>query len=375
MTMRNWALLSFTGLGLLAALGCEQSIAEGATPPAPMGPITTQQRVQTVAVRDAPLDSMETVAGLARAFHKATVKAETQARVLSRRVERGQRVTAGDVLIQLDASRLQLALRQAEANLAARNSDLAHAQRENRRGERLSAQKAISAQQTDDLRHQLDRARDARELAEVARDTAQRNLEDARIVAPFTGQIDDLYVDVGDYVAPGTPVAMLVDFSRIRVFAGVTGAAAARIEAGETAQVRLAALGGAEVPARLSSVSSVANERDGTYEIELWVDAPPPGVRDGMVASVQLESSTGRAVPLAPRAGLLRRAGKPEIFVVEREGDTEVARLRRLRTGRSNGEWIEVLEGLREGDRVVVNGQFALRDGTAVTRDDAAVAN
>jgi len=168
---------------------------------------------------------------------------------------------------------------------------------------------------------------------------------------------------------------MLVDFSRIRVFAGVTGAAAARIEAGETAQVRLAALGGAEVPARLRSVSSVANERDGTYEVELWIDAPPPGVRDGMVASVQLESSTSRAVPLAPRAGLLRRAGKPEIFVVERDGDTEVARLRRLRTGRSNGEWIEVLEGLRAGDRVVVNGQFALRDGTAVTRDDAAIAN
>jgi len=362
-------------LAVAAHSGCDDSAAEGAVAPPPPGPVATQQRVQTLVVRNAALDSARTASGLVRAFHKASVKAETPARVLARRVERGQQVEAGDVLVELDASRLELALRQTEANLTARHNDLAHAQREQRRGERLSASKAISAQQRDDLQHRLDRANDEQALAEVARDTAQRNLEDTRIVAPFSGRVDDLYVDIGEYVIPGTPVAMLVDFSRIRVFTGVTAETASGLDPGSTARVRLAGLGGAEIAAKLQSVSSVAHERDGTYQVELWIESPIAGIRDGMVASVDLDTATASARPLAPRAGLLRRAGKPEIFVVERVGTTEVARLRRLRTGRSNADWIEVLEGLQAGDRVVVDGQFALRDGTPIARDDAAAAD
>ena len=124
--------------------------------------------------------------------------------------------------------------------------------------------------------------------------------------------------------------------------------------------------------ASLKSVGSVASERDGTYAVELWIDAPPPGLRDGLVASVDLPSAEQAARPLAPRAALMRRAGKPEMFVVEGSGDARVARLREVRTGRSEGDWIEVLDGLRDGDEVVVEGQFALRDGTPVLVDATA---
>jgi RND family efflux transporter MFP subunit len=365
------AVLALAVLALGALPGCRDSAAEGAVAPSEPQPIATQQRVRTVAVRKATLDSMQSASGIVRAFHKATVTAETQGRVLARAVERGQRVDAGDVLLELDDSRLALELRKAEATLKARTNDRAHAQREYDRGERLVAQNAISAQQRDDLHHNLDRARDEQALALVARDTARRNLEDARITAPFAGRVDDLLVDVGDYVAPGSAVATVVELSRARVFAGVTAQTAARLEPGSEANVHLAALGGVEIPATLRSVATVASERDGTYEVELWIEAPPRGIRDGMIASVELASTAGDAVPLAPRAGLLRRNGKPEIFVVERDGEREVARLRQLRTRRSAGEWIEVLEGLAEGDRVVVDGQFALRDGAPVIRDDA----
>ena len=129
-----FALAALATLAFGAVSGCNDSAAEGAVVrPAPT-PVTTQQRVRTVVIRQAPLGAVETVSGLARAFHKATVKAETQARVVVRKVERGQTVEAGDPLLELDASRLELALRQAEANLTARDSDLAHAEREHRRG-------------------------------------------------------------------------------------------------------------------------------------------------------------------------------------------------------------------------------------------------
>ena len=87
-----FALAALATLAFGAVSGCNDSAAEGAVVrPAPT-PVTTQQRVRTVVIRQAPLGAVETVSGLARAFHKATVKAETQARVVVRRVERGQTV-------------------------------------------------------------------------------------------------------------------------------------------------------------------------------------------------------------------------------------------------------------------------------------------
>ena len=371
-TLRRAPLLAAFATALLA--GCGGSDPTRASTEAALEPVAAQQRVRTVVIQKAPLDAAHTASGIVRAFHKADVTAETAGRVLARKVERGQRVEAGDVLLELDPTRLALELRRAQATLKARGNDLAHARREFERGERLVKSNAISAQRRDDLRHGLDRARDDHSLAEVTRDTAQRNLADAQIRAPFDARVDDLHVDIGDYVTPGAPVAVLVELSRARVFAGVTAQEAARLEPGSTAHVRFSSLGGVEAEATLRAVATVASERDGTYEVELWIDAPPPGIRDGMVTSSQLESSNVDALPLAPRAGLLRRAGRVEIFVVEQANGRNVATLRALRTRRSAGEWIEVLDGLAEGDRVIVEGQFALRDGIEVVLDDSPLA-
>jgi RND family efflux transporter MFP subunit len=237
------------------------------------------------------------------------------------------------------------------------------------------AKSAISEQRRDDLRHALDAARDAYLQAEVTRDTAARLLEDARIAAPFAGTVDSLLVDIGDFVAPGTPVATLIDLSRARVFAGVTAAQAARLEPGMRTSVVFAALGGLVQAAELRSVGRVANPRDGTYETELWIDAPDPRLRDGLVASIELRDVDDSAQPLAPRAALLRRSGRSEVFVIERSRDGEaIARSREVRTGRSSGDRVEILEGLRDGEKVVVEGHFALRDGSRVTLDEAPAA-
>lgn len=365
-----WLAIALAPLSMLAWVACTDSSAEPATTvdSAP-AEIAARQRVRVHRVRTQPLESRDRASGIARAFHNAKVTAEVAGRVIARRVERGAAVEAGAVLFELDATRLELELRQAKATLRARTHDLEHAQREHKRGERMVSRNAISEQQRDDLRHALDSARDNQALAVVARDTAQRNLGDTVIAAPFSGSVDDLHVDIGDYVAPGTTVATVIELSRARIFAGVTAQQAAQLTGTGQAAVSFAALGGAELQADLKSVSNVANARDGTYTVELWLEQPPPGLRDGMVASVNLPTTTEEARPLAPRAALMRADGQPEVFVVQLEAQVPVARLRSLRTGRSDGDWIEVLDGLREGDQVIVEGQFALREGAAVTID------
>jgi len=373
------SLFPLLGLAWLAAaaLGCGDNAANGAPHHAKPEAPELSVRVKTARVENAHLATLERMSGPVRAFVEATVRAETQGRVLSRPTERGAAVKAGDVLVELDASRLALELRQAQVTLQARQTDLGHARREHERGEKLVEQDAISEQRRDDLRHGLAAARDAYALARVARDTAKRLLADASIRAPIDGRVDDLFVEPGEFITAGTPVARVLDFSRARVFAGATASEAARLEPGMRARASFRSLGGLFQDAELRSVARAADPEDGTYRIELWIDAPDPRLRDGMVATLEFASDGGDARPLAPRAALVRRGGGSEVFVVERNGAGEglgVVRLRAVRTGRTGEDLVEVLEGLEPGEEVVVEGQFALSDGAAVRVDGALLA-
>ena len=360
---------------ILAVLssGCESLDTESVEAESAEQPhaVETRLRVKVEEVRRARLEDGGNVTGTVRAFHSARITAETEGRVVARVVEPGAVLSAGDIIVELEASRLELEVRRTRAALQAARTVLGHAQREFDRGEKLVAQSAISAQRRDDLRLALDRARDERALAQVAHETAERNLADATIEAPFDGTVDSIDVNVGDYVKKGTPVATLVDLSRVRIFGGVTAREAARLEAGTTARVSFADLGGRTFEATLKSVGRVADRSDGTYGIELWMDNGETLMRDGLVARIQLSQNAEAEYVLAPREALLRRDGRPEVFVVIDESGRSVARARTLRTGRSDGNWIEVVEGLENGDRIVYDGHFALEDGSLVEIDGA----
>ena len=354
---------------LLSGVGCgDASDARlGDATEAVEAAVETRLRVRAEAVRRGKLDSAGAVTGTVRAFHRATVTAEAQGRVVARGAEPGSQVDTGDLLIELEATRFELELARASASLRASRTVLAHAERELERGEKLVAQSAISSQRLDDLRHALDLARDERALAIVNRDTAKRNLADTRVMAPFPGTLDSLAVNVGDFVAPGTPVATVVDFSRVRIFAGVTAREAARLEPGSTARASFADLGGASFDATLKSVGRVADRADGTYEVELWMDDSTDRMRDGLVARIDLPDASREQHLLTRRGALLRSNGRPEVFIVEHVAGRSVARIKPLRTGRSEGDWVEILDGLAEGDIVVYDGQFALEDGSVVS--------
>ncbi|MCB9378051.1 MAG: efflux RND transporter periplasmic adaptor subunit [Holophagales bacterium] len=359
-------LLLAIGSGLA---GCSASDGEqDASTPGEGAAPETRVRVRTQQVRLARLQGADSVTGTIRAYHRTTVTAETQGRVVARALLPGSPVEAGGLLVELEDARQVLALRRAEATLGTAETVLRHAERELTRGEQLLAQKALSTQQHDDLRLAVDRARNERELALVARDTARRDLADTKIRAPFAGTVDTLAVDVGDFVSVGTPVATLVDLSRVRIFGGVTAREAARLTPGMRARVAVADLEGRSFEAALVSVARVAGRLDGTYELELGMDNPG-GLRDGMVATIELESAGAQEALLAPRAALLRRAGRPEVFVVERGETGPVARARGVRTGRVDGDSIEILEGLQAGEEVVFEGHFALQDGAHVAID------
>jgi len=251
-----------------------------------------------------------------------------------------------------------------------RKVDLAEAEQELARGEQLAAGNTISKSRIDSLRFGVDRAKAQLDLARVNLATAQRALEDATIVAPFDGSVEEMMADVGDYLSPGTPIAELVDLSRARVRAGVTAVEARSLESDVEVAVVFEDLGAREMRGRIRSVGRLADPGTGTYTVEVWVDDPDRDLRDGMVARVLLPHSASDPQPVVPRAALIRRQGLISLFVVE----DDIAHARTVRVGRSNSELVEILSGVELGDSVVVDGLFALRDGAPVSVESAPAA-
>jgi RND family efflux transporter MFP subunit len=371
------------GVGLLAAaVGAALLIGDRSASPALAAPSEKEPvavvsaparpplRVRAVSVRRDTIERGGEVSGVVNAFRKSTISAESAGRVLARAAESGDAVHAGDPLLTLDATRLALAVKEARANVSARKVDVAEAQQELERGEQLARGNTISKSRFDSLRFGVERAETQLELAHVNLATAQRAIDDATIEAPFDGSVEEMMVDVGDYLSPGTPVAVLVDLSRARVRAGVTAAEARGLAPDAEVTVVFADLGSREKSGVIRSIGRLADEGTGTYTVEVWVEDPDAELRDGMVARVLLPRAASDPQPVVPRAALIRREGLISLIVV----DEGVARARTVRVGRSSHDLVEILEEVDVGDAVVVDGLFALRDGAAVSVEDTPAA-
>jgi len=320
-------------------------------------------RVRAAEVTESSLGERRTTIGVVRAWRTATVAAEAPGRVVERLVEPGHVTGESELLLRTDSRRVDAVLRRARATLTAGRVDVANSERDLERVERLLRDDAISQDTVDDRRFALDRANALLEVAAADLDDAEQQVIDTAIRAPFVAKVEAVHVHVGDYLTVGAPVAMLSDFSRARVISGVGSADVGSIVPGEAAEISLADLGGLRLPATVTSVGSMRDPRGGTFPVELVVDGPGvERLRDGLMVTVIWGPGDNGAQPTIPTGAVLRREGRVVTYVVA-DG---IAYERPITTGRSDGTRIVVHKGLAPGERVVIEGHFALRDGARV---------
>ena len=324
--------------------------------------LATPVEVRVAAVQRAELHHEAAVSGVVSAFRKATVAAEVEGRVLTRAVEPGAPVTAGQELLGLDAERARINRDQAAAMLRTRKVNAQETASELTRGRNLFTKGFISQGQLDSLRFATQRANSELQAAKAQLAAAQRALADTSVRAPFAGVAELVHAQVGDYLKKGAAAATVADFSRARVRAGVTAAEAQRLAEAETAQVALDDLGGRRFKGLINSVARISDPATGTYAVEIWLEGKDAPLREGMLATVHLPYVSNADHLAVPSAAAFRRRGVLHVFLVQ-DGR---ARLTTISAGRANSKLIEVVEGLRENQTVVIDGQFALRDGAPV---------
>jgi membrane fusion protein (multidrug efflux system) len=277
------------------------------------------------------------------------VVAEAEGKVLALNVEEGDTVARGATLVQIDPADASLAVRRAE--LAVRNAQTSLA-----RAETMAAERLISAQDLDKARHDRDLA--GQELAE-----ARQRLAKTRVAAPFNGRITVRRVQPGQAVKPGDELFTLADFEPLvaRVFLPEREVLDLRV--GQPVRMALRSREETRFDGRIRQISPVVDTASGTVKITVEAVAPPASVRPGAFVTVELLRETRAAALLVPRAAVVRELHESFVFVTQ-DGK---ARKRAVKVGLEEGERLEIVNGLKEGEQVVITGQGALKDEAPVS--------
>jgi membrane fusion protein (multidrug efflux system) len=285
--------------------------------------------------------------GTARAKEAVEITAKVSNIVTAIRFDEGQRVTAGQVLVELDAA-------QVRADLAAAEAALVESRAQAERSRALSASAALSKAQVDQIEATL-KANEARVAAAKAR------LADTVIRAPFGGRTGLRRVSLGSLVSPGSVITTLDDTSTIKLDFAVPESFVSLMSTGLPIGATSVAYPGVTFEGRVASIDSRVDPQTRSVLVRAEVPNGDGRLKPGMFMGVRLQ----REVPptlMLPEAAVVPDQGRTFVYVVE-DGKAE---RREVALGRRRPGEVEVVTGLRANERVVVEGTQKLRDGAAV---------
>jgi membrane fusion protein (multidrug efflux system) len=290
-----------------------------------------------------------TATGTVEPIRTVGVNSRLAGALQSVRVEEGDTVRQGAVLARMET-------RELEAQLASAEAALEVTRRAAERAEELRKLQIVTAAE-----YERDRAADA--AARATRDQLRTRIGYATIRAPITGIITEKHVEAGDVVAVQARLFAVADRSTLVVRVPVSELDVPGLAAGQDVRVAIDALGGSPVGGRIRRIFPGADTALRMVPVEVALTGPDVHrVLPGYLARVTFETGPSRAALWVPIGAVVGASGSQSVFVIE----AGRAARRPVRVGAVREGAVEVVEGLREGDSVVVAGQTELRDGVAV---------
>ncbi len=318
-----------------------------------------------------------TLPGTTYAFNVANIFARANGYIEKRNVDIGDRVKAGDVLAQLTAPELDHQIAQAEATLTQTEATLRQnqasmklAQVTNDRVGTLVKKGWATVQLGDTDRLSLEAQQAAVNVAEAniaAQQSLIRVLKQQRayqqIVAPFDGVITQRAVDVGSLVQIGTTFMFtLMQSNVIRVQVFVPQDQAIGLATGVPAVIRVPEIPGRAFPGSVTRMSDALQQGTRTLLVEIDVPNPDGALTPGVYCTVELDIPRKTPSLLVPANAMIFNQKGLQVAVV----DNDVARIRKVTVARDLGAQVEVSDGIKAGDKVVLNPMVDLADGNPV---------
>jgi membrane fusion protein, multidrug efflux system len=263
-------------------------------------------------------------------------------------VSEGDQVQQGDLLVQMDDTQLQQARIQLET-----------ARREYQRMETLYRAGAVSLQQ-------LEAARDQLQNAQTNYNLTQRN---TRIRAPFAGTITAVHMNEGEIftmspTAAGPPAILTLQQLRtVQATINLSEFYYPQIEEGMTAEITTDVYPERRFIGRVSRIFPTIEPGTRTFPVEISIENQDMVLRPGMFVRIKLQLGIGEGM-MAPKSALVRQPGTQTFYVFKVEENQAVRTV--VEAGTDMNEWVQIVSGLNKGDTIVTTGQGRLQDGSQV---------
>jgi RND family efflux transporter MFP subunit len=275
---------------------------------------------------------------------------ENAGRVTRIYVDEGDRVSKGQVLARVDAEIINTDRETAQATLDNAIKDEA---------------RYVNSFKTGGVtQQQLDQVKLATKNARLRLQSSARRVSDANIKSPINGIVNKRYIEVGAFVtAQGTQLFELVDVSKLKLKVNVNEGQVANLNVGDKVQIKSNVFPADNFSGKITFIAAKA---DGTlnFPIDIEVENNHKNtIKAGMYGTAVFKFPKQAAAITIPRGAFVGSVSSNQIFVLE-NGNT--AKLRKVIAGRTIADQVEIIEGLKEGETVIVSGQINLIDGSSV---------
>lgn len=338
-------------LTMLVALaaGCKKKSGAGGAPPnLPSTVIAAEARKQPVA-------ATLSVVGTLTANESVEVKAETDGTVAEILFQEGQPVKKGDLLIRLDESKFASALAEAEANLKLTATTF-------ERNKELYRQKLISQQE-------YDQAAALFQANQATVELRKRELQDARIIAPFAGLAGSRAVSAGQVISKNTTLTWIVDLDPVKAEFNVPERFLRELKVGQPLALSVAAYPRESFRGEVYFLAPQIDPTTRTLLMKARVPNSDLKLKPGMFASLDLTLTLREGAIVVPESALISMGERTSVYVIDAESKAQV---RPVKVGLRLPNLIEITEGLNEGEKVVAEGVQKVRPGAPVKIADPA---
>ncbi|GAA4431521.1 efflux RND transporter periplasmic adaptor subunit [Ravibacter arvi] len=274
---------------------------------------------------------------------------ETAGRITAILVKEGSRVQTGQTLARIEDKYLTLDVQSAKDSYEKIKSDKARFESSLKTG-------GVTQSQVDDISLQL-------RNAELRLEQAEKRLGDAVIKAPISGVINKKHIELGAYVSPGTALFDIVDVSSLKLVVAVDEKRVVLLKTGSQVEIKVPVFPDKTFTGTISFIAAKA-DNSLNFPVEIKVNnAKGEAVKAGMYANAMFRFNQEAPVLAIPRSAFVGSVNSREVYVLQ---PNNTAAIRKVVPGSVFGETVEILNGLEEGDKVIISGQINLSDGTAV---------
>jgi len=269
-------------------------------------------------------------------------------------VKEGQKVSKGQLLARIDDGGMsqQLAQMQIQADLAKTTFE---------RQKRLWEQKIGSE-------IQYLQAKSSYEGQQSLVSQMKSQLSKSTVSAPFAGTIDDIITEQGNVVSPGqTPILRIVNLSDMYIKTDVPESYIADVIEGKDVEVTFPVLG-KTIDAKIRQTGSFINPDNRTFNAEIEVPNKEKAIKPNLTARLKINDYTNEKALMIPQSIISENAdGEQYIYILDSiNGQKAIAKQTIIKTGKTQGDVIEVLEGVKDGDEIIKEGARSVKDGQTV---------